>query len=573
MAEPVTARPTICLNMIVRNEAHIVREVLHVVAPYITSWVIVDTGSDDGTQDVIKTQMASLGIPGELHERPWRSFGQNRSEALRLAQGHGDYIWVMDADDTVQGRPDFGGLSADVYAMRVNDGLVYWRRQLFRDGVPWRYVGVVHEYADCDLPFVEARLDGDYYIESRRLGARNADPQKYARDRDLLLAEVDRNPDDERAVFYLAESYFNLGDFANARVWAARRAEMGGWAEEIYYAMWQVAQSMLRLNEPWPDIQDAYLRAWEFRPTRAEPLHAIAARYRTEQRYQLGYFFAERAAEIPLPEEDILFVAADVYHWRALDEQAVCASWIGKHEEAFALCRRLLARADIADEDRQRIAGNRDLSVPAMLEAASSYPGNLARGITAHERDAEITVSLIAGPDIGATEQTLNSFLHCCRDLSLVRRFLALDTGISGRDRATLLSRYPFLEFIEFTPSEQPLAELTAIRSRINGRYWLHLDQGWRFFGPEALVGRLRAVLEAEPAAVQVGINFGDAHGVLGACATKDAMRRTAGSECYVVTDSAAHGPAMIDLTRLDAAPADGPRTAALDQVFCIKGG
>jgi glycosyltransferase involved in cell wall biosynthesis len=573
MAEPVTARPTICLNMIVRNEAHIVRDVLHAVAPYITSWVIVDTGSDDGTQEVIKTQMASLGIPGELHERPWRSFGQNRSEALRLAQGHSDYIWVMDADDTVQGRPDFGGLSADVYAMRVNDGLVYWRRQLFRDGVPWRYVGVVHEYADCDLPFVEARLDGDYYIESRRLGARNADPQKYARDRDLLLAEVDRNPDDERSVFYLAESYFNLGDFANARVWAARRAEMGGWAEEVYYAMWQVAQSMSRLNEPWPDIQDAYLRAWEFRPTRAEPLHAIAARYRTEQRYQLGYLFAERAAEIPLPEEDTLFVAADVYHWRALDEQAVCASWIGKHEEAFTLCRRLLARADIADEDRQRIAGNRDLSVPAMLEAASSYPGNLARGITAHERDAEITVSLIAGPDIGATEQTLNSFLHCCRDLSLVRRFLALDTGVAGRDRAPLLSRYPFLEFIEFTPSDQPLAELSAIRSRINGRYWLHLDQGWRFFGPEALVGRLRAVLEAEPAAVQVGINFGDAHGVLGACATKDAMRRTAGSECYVVTDNAAHGPAMIDLTRLDAAPADGPRTAALDQVFCIKGG
>ena len=37
-----------------------------------------------------------------------------------------------------------------------------------------------------------------------------------ARDRDLLLAEVERNPDDERSVFYLAQSYFNLGDFANA---------------------------------------------------------------------------------------------------------------------------------------------------------------------------------------------------------------------------------------------------------------------------------------------------------------------------------------------------------------------
>jgi len=211
----VTARPEICLNMIVRNEAHIVHELLEVVAPYITSWVIVDTGSDDGTPDVIRSHMANLGIPGELHERPWRNFGHNRSEALTLAQGHGDYIWVMDADDTVVGTPDFGGLSADVYNLRYGQGagFMYWRRHLFRDGLRWRYEGVVHEYAVCDDPFVEERLDGEYYIDSRRLGARNLDPQKYARDRDLLLAEVERNPDDGRSVFYLAQSYFDLGDF------------------------------------------------------------------------------------------------------------------------------------------------------------------------------------------------------------------------------------------------------------------------------------------------------------------------------------------------------------------------
>ena len=70
----------------------------------------------------------------------------------------------------------------------------------------------------------------------------------------------------------------------------------------------------------------------------------------SSERYQLGYLFAERAAQIPLPEEDILFVRADVYAWRATDEQAVCASWIGKHAEAFTLCRRLLARPDIPDD-------------------------------------------------------------------------------------------------------------------------------------------------------------------------------------------------------------------------------
>jgi hypothetical protein len=134
---------------------------------------------------------------------------------------------------------------------------------------------------------------------------------------------------------------------------------MGDWAEEVHHSLTRVAAAMAHLGEPWPDIQDGFLRSWEFRPTRAEPLYQIAVHYRVEQQYQLGYLFAERAAQIPLLEEDILFVFADNYAWCAIDKQAVCASWIGKHAEAFMLCRRLLARPDIPDGRRRAIAGNR----------------------------------------------------------------------------------------------------------------------------------------------------------------------------------------------------------------------
>ena len=352
--------PAICLNMIVRNESHIVHEVLDTVAPYVSFWVIVDTGSVDGTQDVIRTRMAELGIPGELHERPWLDFGHNRSEALALAQGHCDYIWVIDADDVLVGVPDFSRLTADVYRLRYGDGTAssYWRRQLFRDGVPWRFAGVVHEFATCDQPFVEQRLEGDHHVNSRRLGGRNLDPQKYARDAQLLLAAVKRDPADARSVFYLAQSYFDMGDFIRAKDWYARRAGMGGWAEEEYIAKFRHAECMVRLGEPWPEIQEAYLRAWEFRPTRAEALYALAFHYRTTQRYHLGYKFAKQAAEIPLPQGDELFVRVAIYAWRALDEQAVCASWIGKRDEAVMLYQRLLAMTDIPDADRRRIATN-----------------------------------------------------------------------------------------------------------------------------------------------------------------------------------------------------------------------
>ncbi|MEI7718041.1 MAG: glycosyltransferase, partial [Mycobacterium sp.] len=326
MSDTVTTRPAICLSMIVKNEAHVIADALDSVAPYISSWVVVDTGSDDGTQDVIRNCMVRLGIPGELYERPWRNFGDNRTEAVALAQGHGDYIWVMDADDLVVGTPDFTGLDADIYFMRLNDGdHVYWYPLLFRDGVDVRYEGATHESPRWDDECVVAHLESGYRIEDRHLGSRSVDPQKYSQDRDVLLAEIERNPDDMRSVFFLAQSYFNMGDFANARTWYQRRVDMGGWEEQVFYSMYQAATAMANLGEPWPEVQDAYLRAWEFRPTRAEPLLAIAARYREDHQHELGYLFAACAVEIPFPEGDILLVRGDIYAWRAADELAVCA--------------------------------------------------------------------------------------------------------------------------------------------------------------------------------------------------------------------------------------------------------
>jgi tetratricopeptide (TPR) repeat protein len=446
---------------------------------------------------------------------------------------------------------------------------------------------VIRRLADeLQLTVTEAQVEAAVESIVQATDVRDADPYGI----DLLLAKVERNPEDPWPVSILAQIYFDTGDFSNARKWYARQIEIGGPGETIYFAMWRIAESMARLDTPWPDVQDAYLRAWEFRPTRAEPLYAIAVRYRVEQRYRLGHMFAERAAQIPLPEEDMSFDRRDIYGWRATDEQAICASWIGKHAEAFTLFRRLLARPDISDDDRRRIAKNRDFSVPTMIEAASSYPDMLVGSLVAGPRDAEVTVSLVAGPDYAATEQTLNSFLNCCIDVSRVGRFLVIYAGMSAldraglRERAMLGKRYGFLEFVDCEPG----AQLAQIREHIHGRFWLHLGQGWRFFAPENLITRLTAVLDAEVQVFQVGINFADAAKLTGACATEQAVRRTPDAGRYVLADVMASGPAMFDTALLDRArvlhgtdtdPAAelerqaataALQTATLDEVLCI---
>jgi hypothetical protein len=591
--------PSICLNMIVRNEAHIVHEVLDAVAPYISYWVIVDTGSDDGTQDIIRARMHALGIPGELHEREWHNFGHNRTEALDLARGHGDYIWVMDADDMIVGTLEFRGLTADCYLLRYGSGFSYWRRQLFRDGVRWRYEGVVHECAVCDDRTTDARLDGDYYIDSRRLGGRNLDPKKYERDRDLLLAEVTRNPDDARSVFYLAQSYFDAGDPANALAWYRTRAEMGGWDEEVYYALFRCGDCMVLLDAPWSEIQDAYLRAWEARPVRAEPLHALARQFRIGGRFQLGYLFAERSASIALPDGDALFVGADVYAWRALDEQAICAYWIGKHMESFALCRVLLASADLPDDERDRVAENRDFAVPALLEAASSYPDMLARTLVARrgrqfdddalpvgeaplvkvdmstsrtgDAGVEITVTIEADPDPDSLARSINSFLRCCVDVPRAGRFVLIDTGMSADAKVWLVERYPFMEVV--SSASGPSDPRAAACALVGGAYWVHLPAGWQFFAPERYIGRALEIFEQEPDVAQIGINVNDAGRLEGRVPAPQDVLRTAHGSRYLLAPGSApvRGPAIFCTDRLDGTALSSPlRTATFDEVLCI---
>src|SRR5580704_12293904 len=138
-------RPTLCLNMIVKNEAKVIARCLESVKPIIDSWVIVDTGSTDGTQALVRSIMGDL--PGELHERPWRDFGYNRTEAIQLARGKADYLFVIDADDLLVVPPGFvvPELAEDSYYVRVEyAGTTYWRLHVFRSDLDFRYGGVLH---------------------------------------------------------------------------------------------------------------------------------------------------------------------------------------------------------------------------------------------------------------------------------------------------------------------------------------------------------------------------------------------------------------------------------------------
>ncbi len=347
----------ICLNMIVKNEAHVIRRCLDSVRSSVDYWVIVDTGSTDGTQEMIRSHFRD--VPGELHERPWRDFGFNRSEALALARGKARYILVMDADNVlnVPAAFDFSGLDADGYNIQHRySGVVYELPVLLADRIAWRYEGVLHEYVTSDSPHRFVSLDGPW-VEQLHEGARSRDPQTYAKDAAILEAALAREPGNSRYAFYLAQSLKDAGQLERALSAFRHRATMAGWDEETWHARYQAAQLVERLGRSPAEIGRAYLEAYNARPTRAEPLVQLARWHRQRSEWPLAFLYARTAAALPRPA-DKLFVEDAVYRWRALDEVAIAAYYVGALDEGRLAAERLVAEGAFPETERARIVAN-----------------------------------------------------------------------------------------------------------------------------------------------------------------------------------------------------------------------
>ena len=351
--------PRICLSMIVKNEAHVIERCLRSVRPFIHAWAICDTGSTDGTQQIIRDFLAEL--PGELLERPWVDFAHNRNEALDLASRYGDYALLIDADDVLEAEldPVSQPLGADAYrAEYVNGENVFYRELLVRLGVGWRWQGVLHE-ALYGPPSLRTETLRGVRVREAREGARSRLPpaEKYAADAAILRAALEREPNNARYVFYLAQSLRDAGQPAAARTEYQRRVEMGGWEEEVFYSQLQVALLLQRLQASDEQIIAAFLRAHEIRSTRAESFCYLAAHFRATQRHALALAFARLACDIPRPA-DVLFVDASVYNWRARDELAIACYWNGERARSAELCRALLEDSRLPADQRDRVARN-----------------------------------------------------------------------------------------------------------------------------------------------------------------------------------------------------------------------
>lgn len=356
-------RKRICLNMIVKNESAVIERCLASLRDHIDAWSIVDTGSTDDTKEKIRKALA--GIPGALHDRPWRNFGSNRSEAAALAYETGcDYLLFMDADDTLIAPADFKWpeLTAHAYELTLIYGdYRYARQMLVSTKLHWRWVGVIHEYPDATPKATSFASLPHPQVRASTEGARSSDPLKYDHDAEMLLRALIDEPGNARYQFYLAQSYRDAGKPELALPAYERRVVMGGWDEEVWRSMLETARLTERLARPDEEIDAAFLRAFVNRPIRSEPLADLARRARAKDQFAQAYLYAKHATTLPYPK-DRLFVEAECYAFRAWDELAIAAYWTGNFLECEQICDKLLESNVVPAAQLDRVIANRDFA-------------------------------------------------------------------------------------------------------------------------------------------------------------------------------------------------------------------
>ena len=327
--------PTLCLNMIVKNESRIITRLFDSVLPIIDCYCICDTGSTDNTVDIIRNYFNNKGIPGKIVTEPFKNFCHNRNFSIQSCLNMSDYILLMDADMVLEINNFNKNMLSTIDCFTIsqgNDNFYYQNMRIVKNDGAYYYSGVTHEYINtpsncCSFNFEKNIL----FIRDHGDGGSKHD--KFERDVRLLTEGIKDEPNNARYHFYLANSYHDSGQFENAIEFYKKRIDFGGWKEEVWYSYYRIGLCYKNLNK-FSDSLFYWLEGYNFYPERLEAIYEIIKHYRINSKQKLAFIFYEIAKKI-LDQNNIrssyLFLHDDIYRSRIYYEYTIIAAYNGIH--------------------------------------------------------------------------------------------------------------------------------------------------------------------------------------------------------------------------------------------------
>lgn len=346
--------PLIVVVIMIKDEALVIEKTLR---PYfnanIQHYLILDTGSTDNTIAVVQKLFNDNNIQhGVIKEQPFVDFATSRNCALKHAREtfpNACFMLMPDAEWIMQDVPgllkfcqehqheSYGcyktrnilwGIDEKTYQpVKHSD---YPTDRLIRCKSNAWFHSPIHEYIVAD--FCEERMPDSvcFNWHNSRQGHEKSF-KRFSRDVNILRNQIEQNPADQRAVFYLAQTYECLGDLDNAAIYYEKCSNMGGWDEEIFMARYRLGR-VNQAQDKWDQALFNYLTAYSLRPHRIEPLIAIARYYMDKDLFAPAFLFASRAVEAVYPKTDKLFVEKNVYEYERYDILARSAWYLKEYE-------------------------------------------------------------------------------------------------------------------------------------------------------------------------------------------------------------------------------------------------
>lgn len=327
--------------MIVKDEKDVIQRCLESVKPLINYYVIVDTGSTDGTQEIIKKTLQS--IPGELHERPWKDFAHNRNEALQLAKGKGDYLLFIDADEVFVYEPSFSlrPLTCDSYNFIIKneiDGQIvseYTRKLLIKNDLNWAWKGVLHEGIFSSEEKITTIISGISTLSKTKEGSRGKNPKKHLNDAFILEEALKEDPTNLDYLFHLALSYNLAGERLSAlhtfeKVVFATPSDR--YSSHVDVSLFAITEDKALLKFPLEEVIQACAKSYSYNPARAEALYFLGCYLYDQKHYLLADLVFRKASKISKPLS-LSLVITSIYEWSTNYKIIQCSYNLGMFQE------------------------------------------------------------------------------------------------------------------------------------------------------------------------------------------------------------------------------------------------
>lgn len=342
---------SVCLCMIVKNEARIIQRCLDAARFAIDYVSICDTGSTDKTVHVIEEWLAKNKVPGKVHTATWKNFGHNRSVTLEQAHTafpQASHLLLLDADMVLVDKGfKKEQLTADGYmVVQTEQGSTYRNMRVVNNAFLWKSVGVTHEYTSPAPKDKEIKIDNldTLWIDDRSDGGSKDD--KLDRDALLLIQGLKDEPGNSRYMFYLANTYYTMNQILDAIYWYERRIAdtKNGFEEEAWYATYRIAQCYEKMKD-YPQTVYWYMKAINRRPHRMEPYVCLAKHYifsDPPHNYYNATWVIKQGMANARRDTDLLFIEDKAYDYEGWYCLALASHYVQRPLEGYAACQKVL---------------------------------------------------------------------------------------------------------------------------------------------------------------------------------------------------------------------------------------